>query len=124
MSEELPSVELIFPVTLVFSNVIEFCPSITSASEFSAFNVAFLTVIFAVEYTAGELYPVEVYVPLSTTTVPPPRSVRIAADEFPAVFTVKLVAFIAAPPVVWIPPELSFVVVIVVSDTLTVVPEP
>ena len=80
--------------------------------------------IFAVEYTAGELYPVEVYVPLSTTTVPPPRSVRIAADEFPAVFTVKFVAFIVPPPVVWIPPELSFVVVIVVSDTLTVVPEP
>lgn len=36
-------------------SVMEFCPSITSASEFLAVSFAFFTVISAVEYTAGEL---------------------------------------------------------------------
>ena len=62
--------------------------------------------------------------PLVTFTVPPPRSERIAAEELPLVETVRLSAFIVAPPVVIRPPELLPVVVMVVLETFTVVPLP
>ena len=113
-----------FPVTSQSEREIEFLPSITSASELVAVSSAFLTVIAAVEYIAGELMPLLVYVPPSTFTVPPPRSERIAAEELPFVSTVRLLAFVVPPPVVCIPPELSSVVVIAESDMLTVVFSP
>ena len=62
--------------------------------------------------------------PPDTDTVPPPLSLRIAAAEFPSVSTVRLEAAREAPPVVIIPPELSAVVLIVLSLTLTFVPLP
>ena len=48
----------------------------------------------------------------------------VAADELPEVVTVRFSAFVVPPPVVCIPPELSFVVVIVESEIFTVVPLP
>ena len=56
--------------------------------------------------------------------MPPPLSDLIAALESPLVLTVKLDAFVVPPPVVWIPPELSAVVVITESEILTTVPVP
>ena len=47
-------------VTVQFSSAMEFLPSITSASELLAVSVAFFTVMAAVEYPAGELYPFDV----------------------------------------------------------------
>lgn len=89
-----------------------------------AASFALLTEISAVEYTAGELYPLLVYVPPSTLTVPPPRSDLMAADELPEVVTVRLDALVVPPPVVCIPPELSAVVVITESDIFTTVELP
>ena len=48
----------------------------------------------------------------------------MAADELPEVVTVRFSAFVVPPPVVWMPPELSAVVVMVESEMLTVVPAP
>ena len=48
----------------------------------------------------------------------------MAADELPEVVTVRFSAFVVPPPVVWMPPELSTVVVMVESEMLTVVPAP
>ena len=40
---------LMLPVTVQFSSVMEFCPSMTSASELLAVRSAFFTVMAAVE---------------------------------------------------------------------------
>ena len=64
------------------------------------------------------------YAPPLTLTVPPPRSERMAADELPEVSTTKLLALVVPPPVVWMPPELSVVGVMVESEIFTVVPLP
>ena len=48
----------------------------------------------------------------------------MAAEELPFVSTVRLVALVVPPPVVWMPPELSFWVVMVESEMFTVVPLP
>ena len=68
--------------------------------------------------------PLVVYVPPSTLTVPPPRSLRIAAEESPSVSTVRLLAMVVPPPVVWMPPELRSVVWMAESEMVTVVPSP
>lgn len=60
--------------------------------------------------------------PWSTMTVPPPRSERMAALEVPAVVIVRFLAFMMPPPVVMMPPELSFSVSMVESEMLIVVP--
>mgnify|MGYP004528194723 CR=1 FL=1 len=69
-------VDLPFSLLFVSSNsqssiVTEFLPSITIPSEALEINLAFFTVISAVEYIVGDPCPVVVYVPLSTVTVPP-----------------------------------------------------
>ena len=48
----------------------------------------------------------------------------MAADELPEVSTTKLLALVVPLPVVWMPPELSAVVVMVESEIFTVVPLP
>ena len=60
----------------------------------------------------------------ATLTVPPPRSLRIAAEESPSVSTVRLLAMVVPPPVVWMPPELRSVVWMVEAEMVTVVPSP
>ncbi len=62
--------------------------------------------------------------PCFTVTVPPPRSVRMAALELLEVLMVRLVAFMVPPPVVIMPPEHPFEVVMVESEMFTVVPLP
>ena len=62
--------------------------------------------------------------PPSTVTVPPPRSVRIGAEDWPLVVTVRLYAFVTPPPVVMMPPEPLPVVVMAVSLMISVVPSP
>ena len=57
-------------------------------------------------------------------TVPPPLSVLIAADDCPLVVTVRFEAMVTPPPVVMIPPEPLPVVVMTVSEMITVVPSP
>ena len=99
-----------------------FAPSITIPSDAFATNVASFTMISAVEYIDGEPFPVVVYVPPFTFTVPPPISLHIAAIDVPLVFIVKFDAFVVPPPVVIIPPALSPVVVIVESLIVIVVP--
>ena len=47
--------------------------------------------------------------------VPPPRSERIAAEEFPEVEILRFVAVKVPPPVTMIPPELFALVLIAVS---------
>ena len=69
-------------------------PSITIPSDAFATNVASFTVISAVEYIDGEPFPVVVYVPPFTFTVPPPLSLLIAALDVPLVFIVKFDAFV------------------------------
>ena len=46
---------------------------------------------------AGEPMPDDVYVPPSTVTQPPPRSVRIGADEPPDVVIVRSSATVVPP---------------------------
>ena len=48
----------------------------------------------------------------------------MAVDELPEVSTTKLLALVVPLPVVWMPPELSAVVVMVESEIFTVVPLP
>ena len=48
----------------------------------------------------------------------------MAALELPEVSTVRSLALVVPPPVVWMPPELSAVVVMVESEMFTVVPLP
>ena len=57
-------------------------------------------------------------------TSPPPRSERIAADEFPCVSAVTSVAFMVPPPVVIRPPEQFPAVRMMECETFTVVPSP
>ncbi len=86
-------------------NVIEFLTSITSASEFSAFMLPRNSyAIFAVEYTAGELYPVRVYVPLSTTPYPWCPS-RIALLIFLRCLPSSLLRSSYRHQWFWIPPD-------------------
>ena len=48
----------------------------------------------------------------------------MAAEDLPLVSTVRFDAFVTPPPVVMMPPEPSPVVVIVLSEIMTVVPSP
>lgn len=48
----------------------------------------------------------------------------MAAEELPLVVTIRSLAMVVPPPAVWMPPELSAVVVMVESEMLTVVPLP
>ena len=88
----LPLQAVLLAVRSQFSRVILFLPSIHTPSDRLDTRVAFLTVISAVDYIAGDPRPLDVYVPPSTTTVPPPRSVRIGTEEPPEVVTVRLLA--------------------------------
>ena len=115
---------LLFPVRSEFVIVTEFPPSITTASDVPAVRVESATVISAVEYIAGDPTPPVVPVILSAVTVPPPLSVRMAADEFPDVSIVTFDAVRLAPPVVISPPELLPVVVMVESVIVKLVPLP
>jgi hypothetical protein len=56
ISELVPRVSLILPVTIQFSNAMEFLPSMTSASELLAVKVEFRTVIIAVEFPVVDAY--------------------------------------------------------------------
>ena len=62
--------------------------------------------------------------PPVTSTLPPPRSVLMAALDLPEVFIVRSDAVIVPPPVVMMPPALSPVVVISESVIVTDVPSP
>ena len=62
--------------------------------------------------------------PPSTVTVPPPRSVRMGAEDRPEVVTSRSYAVVTPPPVVMRPPEPSPVVTIFVFRMMTVVPSP
>ncbi len=48
----------------------------------------------------------------------------MAAAELPEVSTVRLEALVVPPPVVWMPPELSALVLMVELEIFTVVPLP
>ena len=47
--------------------------------------------------------------------VPPPRSLRMAAADSPSVSTFRSQAYNLPPPAAWIPPDVSWVVLMVVS---------
>ena len=49
--------------------------------------------------------------------VPPPRSLRIAAEEPPWVVTSRLLATSVPPPATWMPPEVPCSVAMVESET-------